>query len=47
MFACSTKCCENTVSSTEQVARCVEDCSSRFRKSQSYISNELNEFQVF
>ncbi|KAH9415320.1 protein FAM136A-like [Dermatophagoides pteronyssinus] len=44
MFQCSAKCCENNQASMEQVASCVEDCSSKFRKAQSYISNEMSGF---
>lgn len=46
MFQCSAKCCENNNASMEQVASCVEDCSSKFRKAQSYISNEMSGFLV-
>ena len=46
MFQCSAKCCENNQASMEQVASCVEDCSSKFRKAQSYISNEMSGFLV-
>lgn len=46
MFQCSADCCGSKSDSTEQVANCVEGCSTEFRKAQTYIGNELTGLQV-
>ncbi|XP_017462075.1 PREDICTED: protein FAM136A-like, partial [Rhagoletis zephyria] len=44
-FQCSANCCADKAASSEQVANCVESCSTRFRKAQTYITNELTGLQ--
>lgn len=46
MYRCSTKCCENSSYSLEEVQHCIDQCSNRVNKAQNYIQNELQVYQV-
>ncbi|XP_064603641.1 protein FAM136A-like isoform X2 [Liolophura sinensis] len=45
MYKCSAKCCENPKSSLEDVQRCVDQCSQPVNKAQSFVHNELQNYQ--
>ncbi|XP_052100598.1 protein FAM136A-like [Mytilus californianus] len=45
MFKCGAKCCENTSGSVEEVQRCIERCAEPLTKCQTYIQNEMQQFQ--
>ncbi|PVD30465.1 hypothetical protein C0Q70_09731 [Pomacea canaliculata] len=45
MYRCSTKCCENSSYSLEEVQHCIDQCSNRVNKAQNYIQNELQVYQ--
>ncbi|XP_041369187.1 protein FAM136A-like isoform X1 [Gigantopelta aegis] len=45
MYRCSTKCCENQSSSLEEVQNCIDRCSTNVNKAQTYIQNELQNYQ--
>ena len=46
MYQCSAKCCENKNLSVDDVQRCIEDCSQKVNKAQSYLQLEIESFQV-
>jgi len=45
MYQCSAKCCENKNLSVDDVQRCIEDCSQKVNKAQSYLQLEIESFQ--
>ena len=46
MFRCGAKCCDDTSSSVEEIQRCIERCAEPLSKSQTFIQNEMQNFQV-
>lgn len=46
MHRCAANCCDQTDLSIDDVHSCVGRCSNELNKAQTYISNELTNFQV-
>ncbi|KAK8381970.1 hypothetical protein O3P69_015167 [Scylla paramamosain] len=45
MHLCAASCCEKKESSVDQVHRCIENCSTPLTQAQSFVQNELSQFQ--
>nr|XP_053657473.1 protein FAM136A-like isoform X2 [Cherax quadricarinatus] len=45
MHLCAAVCCEKTENSVDQVHRCIESCSTPLTQAQSFVQNELSQFQ--
>ncbi|XP_070541172.1 protein FAM136A-like [Ptychodera flava] len=45
MYKCCTKCCETPSYTMEGAQRCIEQCSLPLQQAQTYVQNELGEFQ--
>ncbi|XP_066955214.1 protein FAM136A isoform X1 [Macrobrachium rosenbergii] len=45
MHLCSADCCDKKESSVDQVHRCIESCSTPLTQAQSFVQNELSQFQ--
>ncbi|KAK7477072.1 hypothetical protein BaRGS_00031658 [Batillaria attramentaria] len=45
MYRCSTKCCEDKITSLEEVQQCIDSCSTRVNNAQNYIQSEIQMFQ--
>ncbi|XP_042243051.1 protein FAM136A-like isoform X2 [Homarus americanus] len=45
MHLCAAECCERKESSVDQVHRCIENCSTPLTQAQSFVQNELSQFQ--
>ncbi|XP_068202357.1 protein FAM136A isoform X2 [Palaemon carinicauda] len=45
MHLCSADCCDRKESSVDQVHRCIESCSTPLTQAQSFVQNELSQFQ--
>lgn len=45
MHYCAAKCCENNDLSMDSVQNCVERCSQPLTRAQSYVQNQLQNFQ--
>lgn len=46
MHLCAASCCEKKENSVDQVHRCIENCSTPLTQAQSFVQNELSQFQV-
>ena len=46
MYLCSAKCCENDNYSMDDVQNCIDKCNSPVTQAQSFMQNELSNFQV-
>ena len=46
MHMCAADCCDKKESSVDQVHRCIENCSTPLTQAQSFVQNELSQFQV-
>lgn len=44
-FLCSAKCCEDSITSAEQVQKCIENCQRPLMQWQSTVKQELERFQ--
>ncbi|KAK7073389.1 hypothetical protein SK128_020357 [Halocaridina rubra] len=45
MHLCAADCCDKKESSVDQVHRCIESCSTPLTQAQSFVQNELSQFQ--
>ncbi|XP_042904955.2 protein FAM136A [Parasteatoda tepidariorum] len=45
MHKCAARCCDDPSTSMEEVHRCIESCSSTITESQSFLQDELTNFQ--
>ncbi|XP_050738211.1 protein FAM136A-like isoform X2 [Eriocheir sinensis] len=45
MHLCAASCCEKKENSVDQVHRCIENCSTPLTQAQSFVQNELSQFQ--
>jgi len=45
MHLCASECCDRKESSVDQVHRCIENCSTPLTQAQSFVQNELSQFQ--
>ncbi|XP_071516190.1 protein FAM136A isoform X1 [Panulirus ornatus] len=45
MHICAAECCEKKENSVDQVHRCIENCSTPLTQAQTFVQNELSQFQ--
>ncbi|XP_018011563.1 protein FAM136A isoform X1 [Hyalella azteca] len=45
MHLCAAECCEKKEASVDQVHRCIESCSTPLHQAQTFVQNELAQFQ--
>ncbi|XP_045622214.1 protein FAM136A isoform X2 [Procambarus clarkii] len=45
MHMCAAECCEKRENSVDQVHRCIENCSTPLTQAQTFVQNELSQFQ--
>ncbi|KAL5022608.1 hypothetical protein ScPMuIL_001763 [Solemya velum] len=45
MYLCSAKCCENMSARVEDVQGCIDRCSEKLNKTQTFVQNELQMYQ--
>ncbi|KAF2354474.1 Protein of unknown function DUF842 eukaryotic [Trinorchestia longiramus] len=45
MHLCAAECCEKKEASVDQVHRCIETCSTPLHQAQTFVQNELAQFQ--